>query len=74
MRLITSGQDADDPRRGEHVNDGAVRPRNAGRVTSGGPAQQRIAMHGKSCAVERDEGAIRQAVDAAPVPALGAAL
>jgi len=72
-RLITGGQHFQGRWRGEHVDHCAARPPNTRSVALRGPAQERIAADGESCAVERDDGAIRQAVDAAPMPALGAA-
>ena len=73
-RLITSGQDANDRRRREHVDHAAARSQNARVVTPRRPGQQRIAADTESCAAERDESTVRQGVDVATVPALGAAL
>jgi hypothetical protein len=73
-RAITSREHSDNRRRRQDLDDDAPRPRHAGIVTLRRPAQERIATQCEDCAVQRDEDAIRQAVDAAPVPALGAAL
>ena len=74
MRLIAGGEHIKDRGRREHVDHRAAGPRNTRSVTIRRPAQERIAADGESCVVQRYDGAVRQAVDAAPVPALGAAL
>jgi hypothetical protein len=73
-RAIASRQHAHDCGWREHVDRAAARPRHAGIVTLRRPAQERSAAQRESCAVQRDEGAVRQSVDATPMPALGAAV
>ena len=73
MRLIASAEHTKDCGRRKHVDRRAARPRYTRLVALRRPAQERIAADGESCAVQCDEGAVRQAVDAAPVPTLGAA-
>lgn len=74
VRPIASGKHAKDRRRRKHLDYCAARSRNARVVTLRRPVQQRVAADGESGAVHRDEGAVRQAVDAVPMPVLGAAL
>src|SRR5215472_15926966 len=71
---IASGQHAKDRRRREHLNHDAARPRYLRVVTLRRPAQQHIAAHGESRAIQHDEGAVRQIVDGAAVPTLGPTL
>src|ERR1700677_1060030 len=73
-RAIAGRQNVKDCRRSEYVDISGAWPRLAAAVAPRGPAQQRIAADRESALLQRDEGAVRQCVDVAPVQPLGAAV